>query len=173
MFAPWKESYDQPRQHIKKQRHHFADKGSYRQSYAFSSIMYGCESWAIKKVERQRPDIFKLWCWRRNLESPLDCKEIKPVSPKGNQPWLSIGRTIVEAEAPIFWPPDVKSWRTGKHPDDGKDWRQKENGVAEDEIVKIVSPTQWTWIWAYSRDSGGQRNLAYHSPWCHEELGMT
>ena len=72
----------------------------------------------------------------KTLEIPLDCKKIKPVNPKGNQPWIFIGRTDAEAEAPIVWPPDVKSWLTGKDPDAGNDWRQKEKGAAEDELVR-------------------------------------
>ena len=78
--APWKKSYDKPRQHIKKQRHAFADKGK-----VFPVVMYGCENWTIKKAECHRIDAFELWCWRR-LKNPLDSKEIKPVSIKGNQP---------------------------------------------------------------------------------------
>ena len=74
----------------------------------FPVVMYGCESWTIKKAEHRRIDVFELWCWRRLL-SPLDCKEIQPVHPKGNQSWVFIGRTDVEAETPIFWPPDAKS----------------------------------------------------------------
>ena len=74
----------------------------------FPVVMYGCESWSVKKAERRRIDAFELWCWRR-LENPLDCKEIKPVNLKGNQLWLFIGRTDAEAEAPILWPPDAKS----------------------------------------------------------------
>ena len=73
------------------------------------------------------------------LESPLDCKEIKPVSPKGNQPWILIGRTDVEAEVPILWPSDVKSWLTGKAPDAGKDWGQEEKGTTEDETVDGIT----------------------------------
>ena len=84
----------------------------------FSVVMYGCESWTIKKAE-WRIDAFELWCW--TLESPLDCKEIQPVHPKGDQPWVFVGRTDAEAEAPILWPPDAKSWVTGKDPDAGKD----------------------------------------------------
>ena len=86
----------------------------------------------------------------KTLESPLDSKEIKPVSPKGNQPWIFTGRTAAEAEAPILWPPDAKSWLTGKDPDDGKDWRQEEKGTTEDEIDRMASLTQWTWAWASS-----------------------
>ena len=74
----------------------------------------------------------------KTLESPLDCKEIKPVNPKGNQPWIFIGKTVVEAEAPIFWPPNAKSWLIGEDLDVGKDWRQKEKGLAEDEIDWII-----------------------------------
>ena len=80
------------------------------------------------------------WCFwtvvlEKTLESPLDCKEIKPVNPKGNQPWIFIGKTDAGAEAPILWPPDVKSWLIGKDPDAGKDWRQEEKGMEEDEMI--------------------------------------
>ena len=101
--------------------------------------MYRCESWAVKKAERWRIDAFELWCWRRllrvlsetqgTLESPLDCKEIQPVHPKGDQSWVFIGRTDVEAETPILWPPDVKSWLIWKDPDAGKDWGKEEKGI--------------------------------------------
>ena len=80
-------------------------------------VMYGCESWTIKKAECWRIDAFELWCWRSLLESSLDCKEIQPVHPKGNQSWIFIGRTDAETEAPILWPPDVKNWLLGKDPD--------------------------------------------------------
>ena len=103
-------------------------------SMVFPVVVYGCESWTIKKAESWRIDTFELWCWR--LESPLACKEIQPVHPKGDQPWMFIGRTDVEAETPIFWPPDVKSWLIGKDPDAGKDWRQEEKGTTEVEIVR-------------------------------------
>ena len=75
----------------------------------FPVVMYGCESWTIKKAEHRRIDAFELWCWRRLLRSPLDCKGVQPVHPKGDQSWVFIGRTDVEAEAPILWPPDAKS----------------------------------------------------------------
>ena len=93
--------------------------------------MYGCECWTKKKAECWRIEAFELWC----LESPLDCKEIRLVHPKGNQPWIFIRRTDAEAEAPTLWPYDVKSWLTGKDPDDGKIWRQEEKGATEDEMV--------------------------------------
>ena len=100
----------------------------------FPVVMYGCESWTIKKAEHWRIDAFEVWCWRKLLR--VLCKEIKPVSPKGNQPCIFIGRTVAEAEAPILWPPDVKSRLTGKDPDVGKDWGQEEKGTAEDDMVR-------------------------------------
>ena len=95
-------------------------------------VMYGCESWTIKKAEHRRIDAFELWCWRR-LESPLDCKEIKPVNAKGDQSWVFIGRT--DAEAPILWPPVAKNWLVRKDPDAGKDRRREEKGMTENEMV--------------------------------------
>ena len=74
----------------------------------FPVVMYGCESWTVKKAEHQRIDAFELWCWRR-LESPLDCKEIQPVRSKGDQPWDFFGRNDAKAETPLLWPPHVKS----------------------------------------------------------------
>ena len=95
--------------------------------------MYECESQTIKKSEHQRIDAFELL--EKTFESPLNCKEIKPVNPKGNQSWLFTGRTDAEAETPILWPPDAKNWLIGKDPDAGKDWRQEEKGMTEDEMV--------------------------------------
>ena len=112
----------------------FADKGLYSQSYGFLVVMYGCESWTIKKAECRRNDAFQLWCWR-TLESPLDSKEIQPVHPKGNQPWMFIGRTDAKAEAPTLWLPSMKSWLTWKDPDAGKDWGQEEKRATEDKMV--------------------------------------
>ena len=100
----------------------------------FPVVMYGCESWAIKKAEHRRIDAFELWCWR-TLESPLDCKEIQPVHPKGDQSWVFIGRTGAEAETPILAPPNVKSWLIWKDPDAGKDWKWEEKGKTEDEMA--------------------------------------
>ena len=100
----------------------------------FPVVMYGCESWTVKKAERRRSDVFELWCWRRLLRV-LDCREIKPVHPKGNQPWVFIGRTKADAETAILWSPDAKSQVIGKDLDTGKDWRQEEKGMTEDEMV--------------------------------------
>ena len=98
---------------------------------AFPVVMYGCENWTIKKAECQRTDTFVVL--EKTLESPLDSKEIKPGNPKGNQSWIFILKT--DAEAPIFWPPDVKSRLTGKDPDAGKDWRREEEMTTEDEMT--------------------------------------
>ena len=100
----------------------------------FPVVIYGCESWTVKKAEHQRIDASKLWCWRRLL-SPMDCKEIKPVNPKGNQPRMFIGRTDAEAEVLILWPPDVKNWLIRKDPDSGKDWGHEGKGETEEEMV--------------------------------------
>ena len=96
----------------------------------FPMVMYGCESWTLKKAECRRIDAFELWCW-----SLLDYKEIQPVHPKGDQSWVFIGRTDVKAETPILWPPHTKSWLIGKDPDAGKDWGLEEKGTTEDEMV--------------------------------------
>ena len=133
MLTPWKESYDQPRQHIKKQRHYFANKGPSTQGYGFSSAHVSMWEFDYKESWVQ-----KNWCfWTVVLEKTLESllKEIQLVHPKGDQSWVFIGRTDVEAETPILWPPDVKCWLIGKDPDAGKDWGQEEKGVTEDELV--------------------------------------
>ena len=120
------------RQCIKKKRHHFVNKDPYSQSYGFSSSPVWM--WELDHKEGWAP---YNWCFQivvleKILESLLDSKEIKLVNPKGNQPWILTGRTDAKAEAAILWPPDAKSWLIGKDPDAGKDWRQKEKGVAKD-----------------------------------------
>ena len=120
---------------ILKSRHYFADKGPSNQSYGFSSSHVWM--WELDHKESWVP---KNWCFwtvvlEKTLESPLDCKEIKPVNTKGNQSWIFTGRTDVEAETPILWPPDSKNWFTGKDPDAEKDWGQEEKGTTEDEMV--------------------------------------
>ena len=130
-----KKSYDQPRQHIKNQRHYFANKGPSSQSYGFSS-----SSVWMWELDYKESWVLKNWCFwnvvlEKTLESPLDCKEIQPVHPRGNQSWIFIGRTDVEAETPILWPPDVKNWLIGKDSVAGKEWRWEEKGTTEDEMV--------------------------------------
>ena len=109
----------------------------------FPVVIYGCESWSIKK--NWTP---KNWCFwtvvlEKTLESPLDCKKIKPVHPKGNQSWIFIGRTDTEAETPILWLPNAKNWHLGKFPNAGKDWRQEEKGTTEDEMVEWHHRLDW------------------------------
>ena len=123
-----KKIYDKPRQCIKKQRHYFT-KVCLVKAMVFPVVMCGCESWTIKKAEWWRTDAFEL-CVEKTLESPLNCRKIKPVNPKGNWLWMFLGRTDVEAEASTLWPPDVKSQLIGRDPDAGKDWRKKEKGTA-------------------------------------------
>ena len=123
MPAPWKKSDDKCRLHIKNQRHHFAVKLPSSQSYGFSSILYGCESWTIKKAEHQRIDAVELWCWRRLLRVPWTARRSNQSFPKGNQPWIFVGRTDAEAETPIFWPNDVKNLLLEKTLMLGKMWK--------------------------------------------------
>ena len=141
MFAPWKKSYDPSREHIKKQRHTSPTKVSLVKAMIFLVVMHVCESWTIKKAERQKNWSFWTVVREKTLESPLDYKEIQPVHTKGNQSWIFIGRTDVEAETLMLklnsrlWPPDVKSSLIWKDPDAGKDWRWKEKGTTEYEMV--------------------------------------
>ena len=123
-----------PRQHIKKQRHYFVDKGPLSQSYGHIRM------WELDHKESWLP---KNWCFwtvalEKTLESPLDCKEIKPVNPQGNQSWIFTGRTDAEAEVLILWLPDAKSWLIRKDPNAGKDWRQ-EKSMTEDEMVDGIT----------------------------------
>ena len=139
MLAPWKESYDQPRQHINKLRHYFANKGLSSQSYGCSS----CHVW-MWELNYKESWALKNWCFwtvvlEKTLESPLDSKEIQPVLPKRNQSWIFIGRIEAEAETPILWPPDAKNWLIWKDPDAGKDWRQEEKGTTEDEWLDGIT----------------------------------
>ena len=118
-----------------KSRHYFANKGSYSQSYGFSSSYV----WIWKLDHKEDWVLKNLFFWtvvlKKTLESSLDCKEIKSVNPEENQSWIFIGRTDTEAEVPILWPPDAKSRLIGKDPDAGKDQRQEEKGTTEDEMV--------------------------------------
>ena len=167
MLAPWKKSYDQPRQHVKKQRHYFANQGSYSQSCGFSSSHVWMweldhkESWALKN------SCFWTAVLEKNPESSLDCKEIKPANPKGNQSWIFIGSP--DADALILWTLDAKNWLIRKDPDAGKDWKQEEKGTTEDAMVG----------WRHRIDghefeqalgvSDGQGSLVCCSPWGHKE----
>ena len=149
----------------------FADKGPSSQSYGFSSSHVWMwekdykESWALKN-----------WCFwtvvlEKILESPLDCREIKPVNLKENQSWIFIGRTDVEA--PILWPPNVKSWLFGKGPDAGKDWRQEEKGMTENEMIGWHHRLNGHEFEQAPGVGDGQGSLACCSPWGHKKLDTT
>ena len=112
----------------------------------FPMVMYGCESWTVKKAERQRIDAFELWCWRRLL----DCKEIQPIHSEGDQPWDFFGRNDAKAETPVLWPPHVKSWLIGKYSDAGRDWGQEEKGTTEDEMAGWHHRLNGWWVWVNS-----------------------
>ena len=173
MLAPWKESYDQARQHIKKQRHYFANKGPSSQGYGFSSghvwmseLDY-IESWVLNN-----------WCFwtvelEKTLESPLDCKEIQPVHPKGDESWVFIGRTDFEAETPILWPPDAKSWLIWKDPDAGKDWGQEEKEMTEDEMVGWCHWLNGHGFGWTPGDGDGQGGLPWCGSWGCKRSNMT
>ena len=124
-------------------RHNFANKSPSSQSYGFPSS----HVW-MWELDSKESWVLKNWCFwtvvlEKTLESPMDCEEIQPVHPKGNQSWIFIGRTDVEAETPILWPPDVKNWLIGKVPDAGKDWRQEEKGMTEDEMFGWHHRLNW------------------------------
>ena len=161
MLAPWKKSYGQSRQHIKKQRHYFANKRPFSQSYGFSSSHVWM--WKLDHKESWAP---KNWCFwtvmlEKTLESPLDCKEIQPVQPKGDQSWIFFVRTDAEPETLVLWPPDAKNLLVGIDPDAGKDWRREEKGRTEDEMVgwhHWLKDVTWVWInsgsWWWTRRPG-------------------
>ena len=161
-----------PRQHITKQRHHFADKGPSNQRYHFSSSHVWM--WELDHKESWAP---KNWCFwsvvlEKTLESPLDCMEIQPVHPKGDQSWMFIGRTDAEAETPVFWPPDAKSWLIGKDSDAGKDWEQEEKGTTEDEMAgwhHWLDECESEWTLGVSDGQGG---LVCCSSWGQRESPM-
>ena len=133
--------------------------------------MYRCVSWTIKQAKHWRIDAFELWCWRI-LESLLDCKQIKLVNPKGNQPWISIGRTDAKAEALILWPPDVKSWLIGRDPDVGKDWAQ-EKEMTKDNMAGGYHQLNGLEFEQTLGDNKGQGSLKYCSPWAHKDSDTT
>ena len=173
MLTPWKESYDQPRWHIQKQRHYFANKGPSSQGYGFSSGHVSMweldceESWALKN-----------WCFwtvmlEKTLESPLDCKEIQPVHSEGDQPWDFFGGNDAKAETLVLWPPHVKSWLIGKDSDAGRDCGQEEKGTTEDEMARRhhwLDGRESQWTLGAGVEQGG---LVCWDSWCRKESDTT
>ena len=157
---------------VKKQWHHFANKDPYSQNYGFSSSHV--QMWELDPKEGWAQKNLCFWTvvLEKTLESPLDSKEIKPVNPKGNQPWIFIGRTDAEAEFPILWPPDAKSELIRKDPDAGKDWGQEEKGE-KDEIVRYHHQLNGQEFEQTVGDNEGQGSLACYSPWGYKESDMT
>ena len=152
MLAPWKKSYGRPRQHVKKQRHYFANKGLSSQSYGFASSYV----W-MSELDYKEGWVPNNWCFwtvvlEETLESPLDCKEIQPVHPKGNPYWIFIGQTNAETETPIFWPPNWKNWVIWKRPWCWERLKARREGDNRGGDGWMASPTQWTWVWVNSRN---------------------
>ena len=173
MPAPWKKNYDQPRQHIKKQRHYFANKSLSIQSYDFSSIHIW--RWELDYKESW---VLKNWCFwtmvlEKIFESPLDCQEIQSVHSKGDQSWVFIGRNDVEAEAPILWRPGVKSQFIRKDPDAGKNWGREEKRATENEIAAWNYQLNGYEFEQTPGDREGQGSLACCSPCGRKELDTT
>ena len=173
MLTPWKESYDQPRWHIQKQRHYFANKGPSSQGYGFS-----CRHVWMWELDCEESWALKNWCFwtvvlEKTLDSPLDCKEIQPVHSKGDQPWDFFGRNDAEAETPVLWPLHVKSWLTGKDSDAGRDWEQEEKGTTEDEMAgwhHRLNGREFEWIPGIGDGQGG---LACCNSWGCKESDTT
>ena len=158
---------------LKSRDNHFANKGLYSQSYGFSSS----HVWMWELAHKGGWEL-KNWCFwtvvlEKTLESPLDSKEIKPVNPKGSQPWIFIGRTGAEAGAPILWPPDAKSWLTGKDLDAEKDWGQKEKTAWEDKMVGWHYWLNGNKFEQTQEDGEGHGSLERCSPWGGKELDTT
>ena len=158
---------------LQKHRYHFANKGPYSETYGFSSS--NVQMW---ELDHKKGWELKNWCFwivvlEKNLESPLDCKKIKPVNSKGNQPWIFIGRTDAEAEASILWPPKAKSQFIGKEPNAGKDWWQEEKGMAKSERVGWHHGLNGREFEQTPGDAKGQGSLAHCSPLGLKELDTT
>ena len=172
-LTPWKKSYVQPRQHIQKQRHYFVNKVLFSKGYGVSSGLV----W-MWELDYKDSWVLTNWCFwtvilEKTLKSPLDCKEIQPVHPKGDQSWVFLGRTDVEAETPVLWPPDAESWLIWKDADAGRDWGQKEKGTMTDEMVgwyHLLNGHEFGWTLGVGDAQGG---LSCCGSWDHKQSDMT
>ena len=170
MLPSWKKSYEKPQQHIRKQRHHLVNKGLYIQGCGISNSHVRRESWIINKC--QRSDAFELWCWRRLLIVPWTARRANQSILKEINPECSLEGLMLEAEMPIFWPPDVKSWLIGKDPDAGKDSGQKKR-VTKDEMVRWYHGLSGHEFEQTLEGSEGQGSLVCCSPWGRKESDTT
>ena len=172
-FCEFPGIHDQPRQHIQKQRHYFANKGLSSQCYGFSSG----HVW-MWELDCEESWVLKNWCFwtmvlEKTLEGPLDYKEIQPIHSKGDQSWVLFGRTDAKAETPILWPPHAKSWLIWKDPEAGRDWGQEEKGTIEDEMAgwhHRLNGHESGWTPGVGDGQGG---LACCDSWGHKESHMT
>ena len=172
MLALWKKSYD--KLYITKSR----DITLLTKVHIVKAMFFFSSHVQMWELDNKKGRVPKNWCFQivvleKTLESHLDSKEIKPVNHRGNQPWIFIGRTNAEAEAPILWPHDVNNWLIGKDSDAGKDWEQEEKGITEDEMVGWHCRPNGHEFEQTPGDREGQRRLVCYSPWCHKESDTT
>ena len=139
----------------------------------FPVLVYGCESWTVKKAERWRIDAFELWCWRRLLTVSRTARGSNQVHSKGDESWVFFGRNDAKAETPVLWPPHVKIWLVGKDPDSGRDWGQEEKGTTEDEMAgwhHRLDGHEFKWTLGAVDGQGG---LVCCDSWGHKESDTT
>ena len=161
MLTPWKKSYDQPREHIQKQRHYFTNKVHLVKAMVFPVVMYGCESW----TEHWRIDAFELRCWRRLLRVPWTARRSDQSILGENSPGCSLEGLMLKLKTPVLWPPYVKSWLIGKDSDAGSDWGQEEEGTTEDEMAgwhHQLNGREFEWTPGVADGQGG---LAFYNSW--------
>ena len=178
MLAPWKKNYDKCRQCIKKQRHHFANKGLYSQSCGFSSSHVWMweldhENWTIKKAEHWRIDVFELWCWRRLLRVPWTARRSNQSILMEISPEYSLEGLLLKLKLQYFGHLMQRANSIGKDPDAGKDWRQNEKRVTEDEMLGWHHQFNGHELGQTLRDGEGQGSLTFCNPWCHKDLDTT
>ena len=172
MLTPWKESYDQPRQHIKKQRYYFVNKGLSSQGYVFPVVMYGCESWTINKAEHQRIDAFELWYWRSLLRITWTARRSNQSILKEINPGCSLEGLMLKLKLQYFGHLMGRAESFEKILMLGKIEGRRRRGWQRMRWW-IASPTQWTWVWVDSGSWDGQGGLACCGSWGHKESDRT
>ena len=170
----WKKTYDQPREHIKKQRHYFADKCLSSPSYGFAIVTYAYKNLTIKEAEHQRIDAFELWCWGRLLKVPWTARTSNQSILKEISPEYSLEGLMLKLKTPILWPPDVKSWLIWKDPYAGKDEGRRRRGQQRMRWLDGITDSidmGFSKLWEMVKDREG--SLESCSPWGHKELDTT